>query len=160
MVTTKEPVLLFTDALVRLGHLVQQVFGEVSREHDLTPQQAQLLCLLMGGPVGMTELTRALHLEKSSLTGLVDRAEKRDLVLRARDARDRRACQIDLTCDGARIAVLVHDGVAERLDALAGELPAGHRELVASAIGGILAADTALSGRVWSRSPEATRSPA
>ncbi|MFG1703072.1 MarR family winged helix-turn-helix transcriptional regulator [Nonomuraea sp. M3C6] len=149
---TKEPVLQFTDALVRLAHLVQQVFGEVSREHDLTPQQAQLLCLLVGGSVGMSELTRSLHLEKSSLTGLVDRAEKRGLVVRTRDSRDRRACRIELTCDGARIAVRAHNGVTERLEALAGELPQEHRDVLASAIGGILAEHTSQTGRVWSPS--------
>ncbi|MGN9844575.1 MarR family winged helix-turn-helix transcriptional regulator [Nonomuraea sp. H19] len=139
MVTTREPVLRFTEALVRLAHLVQQVFAEVSREHELTPQQAQLLCVLIGGPVGMTELTRALHLEKSSLTGLVDRAEKRGLVARTRDARDRRACRITLTRDGERVARVAHDAVTERLEALAGEMPQEHRDLLASAIGGILA---------------------
>jgi DNA-binding MarR family transcriptional regulator len=149
VVTTKEPVLGFTEALVRLAHLVQVVFGDVSREHDLTPQQAQLLCLLVGGPVGMTELTRSLHLEKSSLTGLVDRAEKRGLVVRIRDARDRRACLIELTCDGARIAVQAHNGVAERLETLAGGLPPEHRELLAGVIDGILTEDTSLTGRIW-----------
>ncbi|MEV1172590.1 MarR family transcriptional regulator [Nonomuraea sp. NPDC049784] len=159
MVTTKEPVLRFTEALVRLAHLVQQVFGEVSREHDLTPQQAQLLCLLIDGPVGMTELTRTLHLEKSSLTGLVDRAEKRGLVVRTRDPRDRRACHIELTADGARIAVVTHEGVTQRLDALAGELPEGHRELLTSAIGGILTEHTSQTGRVWSVADRGPGSP-
>lgn len=143
MVTTKEPVLPFTDALVRLAQLVQQVFGEVSREHDLTPQQAQLLCLLVAGPVGMGDLSRALHLERSSLSGLVDRAEKRGLVARVRDSRDRRACHIELTADGTRIGVLAHQGVARRLESLAGELPHDQRDLLATAIGGILAAHTA-----------------
>ncbi|MEV0232882.1 MarR family transcriptional regulator [Nonomuraea sp. NPDC050786] len=149
MVTTKEPALRFTEALVRLAHLVQQVFGEVSREHDLTPQQAQLLCLLIDGPVGMTELTRALHLEKSSLTGLVDRAEKRGLVVRTRDSRDRRACRIELSQDGARIAVLAHEGVTRRLDALTEELPEQHRALLTSAIGDLLAEHTSRTGRDW-----------
>jgi DNA-binding MarR family transcriptional regulator len=63
----------FAAALVRLSHLVQHVFADVSRDHDITPQQTQLLCMLIGGPVGMTELSRLMHLEKSSLTGLVDR---------------------------------------------------------------------------------------
>lgn len=150
MVTTNEPVPGFTEALVRLAHLVQQVYGEVAREHDLTPQQAQLLCLLIGGPVGMTELTRALHLEKSSLTGLVDRAERRGLVARVRDSRDRRACLIELTGEGTRTAVLAHDGVTRQLETLAEDLPAEHRELVASAIGGILAEHTSRTGRAWS----------
>jgi DNA-binding MarR family transcriptional regulator len=150
VVTTKEPAPQFTEALVRLAHLVQQVYLEVAREHDLTPQQAQLLCLLIGGPVGMTELTRTLHLEKSSLTGLVDRAERRGLVARIRDVRDRRTCRIALTRDGERLAALAHDGVTERLETLAGELPREHRDLLAAAIAGILAEHTARTGRAWS----------
>ncbi|MEV3984250.1 MarR family transcriptional regulator [Nonomuraea sp. NPDC049758] len=151
MVATEAPGLSLTEALVRLAHLVEQVYGEVSREHDLTPQQAQLLCLLVGGPIGMTGLTRALHLEKSSLTGLVDRAEKRGLVARVRDARDRRACLIELTPAGAEIAVRAHDGVAARLETLAAGLPARHRDLLATAIGEILTEDTARTGRTWGR---------
>ncbi|MFI9594698.1 MarR family winged helix-turn-helix transcriptional regulator [Nonomuraea sp. NPDC052265] len=149
MVATEAPGLSLTEALVRLAHLVQQVYGEVSREHDLTPQQAQLLCLLVGGPIGMTGLTRALHLEKSSLTGLVDRAEKRGLVARVRDERDRRACLIELTCAGAEIAVRAHDGVAARLETLAAGLPTAHRDLLAGVIGTILAEDTDRTGRTW-----------
>jgi DNA-binding MarR family transcriptional regulator len=150
MVATKVPGLRLTEALVRLAHLVQQVYAEVSREQDLTAQQTQLLCLLMNGPVGMTELTRTLHLEKSSLTGLVDRAEKRGLVARIRDGRDRRACQIELTCGGAKIAVLAHDGVAARLETLAREVAPEHRQLLTSVIDTILTEDTTLTGRVWS----------
>ncbi|MGP4100566.1 MarR family winged helix-turn-helix transcriptional regulator [Nonomuraea sp. KM90] len=146
MVTTKEPVLPLTHALVRLAHLVQQVFGEVSREHDLTPQQAQLLCLLVDGPVGMGELSRALHLEKSSLTGLVDRAEKRGLVARTRDPGDRRVCLIELTPEGTRVGVLAHEEVARRLETLAGDLPDEHRDLLAAAIGGLLTAHATRDG--------------
>ncbi|MEO3791683.1 MarR family transcriptional regulator [Nonomuraea sp. B10E15] len=137
---TRQPVLGFTDALVRLAHLVQQVFVEVGKEHDLTPQQAQLLCLLVDGPVGMTDLARSLHLEKSSLTGLVDRAAGRGLVVRTRDARDRRACRIGLSGDGRRVAVLAHDEVARRLEALAADLPEQDKELLVSAIAGMLSA--------------------
>ncbi|MGI5289827.1 MarR family winged helix-turn-helix transcriptional regulator [Nonomuraea polychroma] len=146
MVTTKEPVLGFTEALVRLAHLVQQVFEEVAKEHDLTPQQAQLLCLLIDGPVGMTELTRALRLEKSSLTGLVDRAGKRGLVARTRDSHDRRACRIVLTPDGERLGALAHAGMADRLETLASGLPREQRDLLGSAIAGILAEHTAATG--------------
>ncbi|MGP3965508.1 MarR family winged helix-turn-helix transcriptional regulator [Nonomuraea sp. 3N208] len=149
---TKEPLLRFTEALVRLAHLVQEVFDEVAKEHDLTPQQAQLLCLLIDGPVGMTELTRALHLEKSSLTGLVDRAGKRGLVARVRDSNDRRACRIVLTREGERLGAMAHDAMTDRLEVLAGKLPQEHRGLLASAIGGILAEHTAQTGRAWNAS--------
>jgi DNA-binding MarR family transcriptional regulator len=128
-------------ALVRLSHLVQHVFADASRQHDLTPQQAQLLCRLAGGPVGMGELSRMLHLEKSSLTGLVDRVEQRGLVIRVRDAHDRRACQIALTSQGSELAVGCHQDVNSRLDKLAGDLPATDRDLLAGAIGHILTED-------------------
>lgn len=102
-------------SLVRLSHEVQHVFTDVSREYDLTPQQAQLLCVLAAGPLGMTELTRTLHLEKSSVTGLVDRVERRGLSVRMRDGHDRRACTVALTADGTRLAHRVHNAVVRRL---------------------------------------------
>ncbi|ASO20440.1 DNA-binding MarR family transcriptional regulator [Actinoalloteichus hoggarensis] len=122
----------FADAVVRLAHLVDHVFDEVSRRHDLTAAQTQLLCVLVGGPIGMTDLRRALKLEKSSLTGLVDRVERRSLVTRVRDPRDRRAYQIALTEEGTRLAVLTHRDVAAGLDALAAGLPAAELTLATS----------------------------
>jgi DNA-binding MarR family transcriptional regulator len=125
-------------ALVRLTHLVQHLFADVARCYELTPQQAQLLCLLVDGPVGMAELGRLLRLEKSSLTGLVDRAERRGLVARARDSRDRRACRIELTDHGADLAVRAHQGVTDRLDEATAELPTAERELLTSVIARIV----------------------
>ncbi len=139
----------FADALVRLSHLVQHVFAEVSRQYDLTPQQSQFLCMLAGGPVGMTELSRSLYLEKSSLTGLVDRAERRGLVARTRGSRDRRACQVVLTSEGARLATECHEEVTARLETLAGELLPIEREQLASVITQILAEHTAATERVF-----------
>ncbi|HVW40608.1 MAG TPA: MarR family transcriptional regulator [Amycolatopsis sp.] len=122
------------EALVRLAHTVQHVFGDVSREQDLTPQQAQLLCVLIREPVGMTELTRLLHLEKSSLTGLVDRVERRGLVTRVPDDRDRRACRIALTDEGVELAHRTHEAVTNRLDARTRRLPAAARSHVLAAL--------------------------
>jgi DNA-binding MarR family transcriptional regulator len=127
-------------ALVQLSHLVQRVFAEVSRERDLTPQQAQFLCRLIGGPVGMAELGRSMHLEKSSLTGLVDRAERRGLVARVPDARDRRAWRIELTDHGAGVAFDTHQGVTSRLETLAADLRPEEKAVLTSAITQILAA--------------------
>jgi DNA-binding MarR family transcriptional regulator len=122
-----EPEIRAADALVRLTHLVQHVFADVSRDQGLTSQQAQLLCRLHLGPVRMAELSRALHLEKSSLTGLVDRVEARGLVARVRDADDRRACHVELTAEGDRLAVACHREVSARLDARMGRLDPDRR---------------------------------
>lgn len=64
-------------ALVRLSFLVQSVYAEVCAKHDLSPSQAQLLCVIKDQPRGMTELTRLLRLERPGLSGLVDRIERR-----------------------------------------------------------------------------------
>jgi DNA-binding MarR family transcriptional regulator len=139
MTTTEATTALgFTAALVRMSHLVQHVFADVSHDHEITPQQAQLLCILIDGPIGMTDLSRLLHLEKSSLTGLVDRVERRGLVTRIRDGRDRRVCQVALTGEGTRLAVEAHQDVTRRLDALADDLPDAEKERVASAVVSVL----------------------
>lgn len=146
--TTTTGAMGLADALVQLSHLVQHVFADVSRHYDLTPQQAQLLCALSRGPVGMTELSRSLRLEKSSLTGLVDRVERRGLVARERVSRDRRACQVALTGRGVRLAAETHEGVTTRLEALAGELRPADRDRLTSAIAQLLARPDAAAGRV------------
>lgn len=141
----------FASALVRLSQLVQRVFGEVSREHELTPQQAQLLCVLAGGPVGMTELSRALNLEKSSLTGLADRVERRGLIAREPDPQDRRACRISLTPNGKQLGDRTHTEICARLTALSDTLAEADRTRLATLIGHILTEqlpDPAASGQL------------
>ena len=133
MTTTAEQLSL-AEALVRLSHRVQQVFAEVSRKHDLTPQQAQLLCRLVAGPAGMSELTRWLTLEKSSLTGLVDRAERRGLVLRIPDPADRRALLITLTESGAGRAQATHADVTAQLEQLLSAVAPEERERLVAVI--------------------------
>lgn len=121
----------FPDALVRLSHVVQYVFGDVTRQVELTPQQGQLLCVLTTGPIGLSELSRTLHQERSSLTGLIDRVERRGLVERRRHPRDRRAYSVVLTETGLRLAHEVHGEVVSRLDRLAGDVPEALRDTVA-----------------------------
>ncbi|WP_344447411.1 MarR family winged helix-turn-helix transcriptional regulator, partial [Kitasatospora nipponensis] len=83
--------------LVRSAFLVNSVYAESGRVLGLTPQQGQLLCVLMGQPYGMTELGTVLGLAKSRLTGLVDRTAQRGLVRREPDPEDRRAIRVALT---------------------------------------------------------------
>ncbi|WP_062645353.1 MarR family winged helix-turn-helix transcriptional regulator [Streptomyces maremycinicus] len=108
-------------ALVRSAFLVNAVYAESSRAHGLTPQQGQLLCVLMTQPYGMSELGETLGLGKSSLTGLVDRTVRRGLVRREPDPRDGRAVRVGLTEEGDRLAHGFYDETCRRL----GNLPAG-----------------------------------
>jgi DNA-binding MarR family transcriptional regulator len=141
MATTTDvtPGLGVAAALVRMSHLVQRVYADVARAHGLPPQQLQLLCMLVSGPVGMTELSQLMRLERSSMTGLVDRVEKRRLVTRVSDPADRRACVVGLSDEGRRLAVAAHDDVTARLESMAQSLDSDERARLASATTRIIA---------------------
>ncbi|HWD84000.1 MAG TPA: MarR family transcriptional regulator [Kribbella sp.] len=121
-------------ALVQAMHRLQDVHAETSRPLGLTPQQAHLLCVLIAGPEGMTDLSRILSIERSSLTSMVDRLERRSLVARIPSPGDRRACRIELTPDGLALAHQAHDAVVDRINALTAHLPATTRRAVTTAL--------------------------
>ncbi|MET9761528.1 MarR family transcriptional regulator [Streptomyces sp. NPDC006372] len=118
-------------ALVRAAFLVDGVYAETSRAHGLTPQQGQLLCVLMPQPYGMGELGETLGLAKSSLTGLVDRTAQRGLVRREADPRDGRAVRVGLTEEGAALAGRFHAETWRRMEALPSGLSGAERDRLA-----------------------------
>lgn len=117
-----------TSGLVRLAYLVQATYADVSRASDLTDAQAQILCTLADRPHGMAELASLLGLERSSLTGLVDRAAQRGLVARTSHPTDRRAVIVALTPKGTKAGETFHDLLTERLEALLADLPTAERD--------------------------------
>ncbi|MGX1562358.1 MarR family winged helix-turn-helix transcriptional regulator [Streptomyces sp. NPDC055506] len=118
-------------ALVRAAFLVDSVYAEASRAYGLTPQQGQLLCVLMPQPYGMGELGDTLGLAKSSLTGLVDRTVRRGLVRREADPRDGRAVRVGLTEEGASLAGRFYAETVRRMEALPSGLNGVERERLA-----------------------------
>lgn len=69
---------------------------------ELGPSQFNVLNLLHEVPEGLTqiELSRALVMHRSNVTGLVDRLEARGLVIRRASPGDRRAWRVALTRAG------------------------------------------------------------
>jgi DNA-binding MarR family transcriptional regulator len=90
------------DALAELSFLVQETLARRAAEHDLSLIQARLLGVLRDRQPSMQQLARVLSLDKSSVSGLVDRAEKRGLVQRMPSTDDRRAVHVSLTSSGRR----------------------------------------------------------
>lgn len=125
-------------ALVRSTFLVNAVYAESGREHGLTPQQGQLLCVLMAKPYGMRELGPTLGLAKSSLTGLVDRTERNGLVRREPDPGDTRAVRVALTPRGSRLAEEFYTETCRRIENLAAGLGAAERETLAGLLGRVV----------------------
>lgn len=127
--------------MVRSSFLVNAVYAESGREHGLTPQQGQLLCVLMAQPYGMSELGSVLGLAKSSLTGLVDRTERNGLLRREADPRDARAVRIVLTPRGAKLAHAFYAETCVRVEKLAVGLSSAERESLAGLLGRIVFAN-------------------
>jgi DNA-binding MarR family transcriptional regulator len=148
------------DTMVRLTHAVRRAFADASRAHDLTPVQAELLCVLTTGRTTMTELSHLLDIEKSSLSGLVDRAERRGLVRRAQLPGDRRRYYVELTHDGGRVALACHHEVTRRLEALARGLPATSRNHLVAGMAHLIAAHEAERLQREARTPSSPSHPA
>jgi DNA-binding MarR family transcriptional regulator len=91
------------DGLVQLSFAVQGALGRVADEHDLSLVQVRLLGILRDREPGMLEVAAYLKLDKSSVTGLVDRAERRGLVRRASTPEDGRAVRVALTDSGREL---------------------------------------------------------
>ncbi|MFG2041537.1 MarR family winged helix-turn-helix transcriptional regulator [Dactylosporangium sp. NPDC048998] len=125
-------------ALVRTAFLVNAVYAESGRGHGLTPQQGQLLCVLMAQPYGMGELSSMLGLAKSSLTGLVDRTERNGLVRREPDPRDSRAVRVALTTRGGRLAEEFYAETCRRIEHLPVSLTGEERTTLAGLLGRIV----------------------
>ncbi len=114
-------------ALVRLSFMVQSLYADVAAKHDLSPAQAQLLCVIKDQPRGLTELSRLLRLERPGLSGLVDRVERRGLVRRDTPDHDRRAVTLSPTPRGQAIVEGFYAEVSNRLQAAVAHLPAADR---------------------------------
>jgi MarR family transcriptional regulator, lower aerobic nicotinate degradation pathway regulator len=95
--------LSLVDALVQLSFAVQLILGRVGAEHDVSIIQARLLGILRDREPTMAALARHLVLDKSSTTGLVDRAERRGLVRRTADPDDGRSVRVAITEKGRQL---------------------------------------------------------
>ena len=125
--------------LIQITSLVQGIYARVSERHDLTPVQARLLCVLLGGPRGMAELAQCFGVEKAALTGLMDRAERRGLARRSPVPGDRRALRVTLTDAGHRAAAAFHAEVSAELGRLVATLAPHDREQFRSTMAEIIA---------------------
>jgi DNA-binding MarR family transcriptional regulator len=111
------------DSLVQLSFLIQEILGRAAARNDMSVAQLRLLGVLRDREPGMQELARYLSLDKSSVTGLVDRAERRGLVQRISHPHDGRAVRVASTAPGQQLATRVTAEVGGEVAAIVGALP-------------------------------------
>jgi DNA-binding MarR family transcriptional regulator len=134
------------DALAQLSFVVAGQLERRAAEHDLSPAAARLLGVLRDREPTMNELARLLELDKSSVTGLVDRAERRGLVTRVPSTTDRRAVLVRLTDAGRALISGAAELFAADVSVLLGQLPPRDRAAFTRIVSRLLAAHAASRG--------------
>ena len=115
------------DALAQASFATMAVLGRVGSAYDLSLTQVRVLGILRDRRLRMSALADHLGLERSTMTGLIARAEKRGLVRRTPHEHDRRAQEVSLTRAGARLVARLEPRFREALAVLTDELPPAER---------------------------------
>ena len=110
------------DALVRASFAVMAVLNRIGAEHDLSLTQVRVLAILWDRRVKLSELAEYLGLDKSTISGLVDRAEKRGLLQREPNPVDGRAVDVFLTTEGRELTERGAAQIARSLSPMTGKL--------------------------------------
>jgi MarR family transcriptional regulator, lower aerobic nicotinate degradation pathway regulator len=134
------------DGLAQLSFVIQGMLERRAAGHDLSLAQVRLLGVLRDRTPTMHELARLLGLDKSSTTGLVDRAERRGLVVRVPSATDRRSVRVSLTDDGRSLVSRAAVGFEADVSAMLGLLTPRDRETLSRVISRLLVAYAADQG--------------
>jgi DNA-binding MarR family transcriptional regulator len=108
--------LALRDALVRSAFEVMGRLSRVAAEEGMSLTQLRALGVLRDRRPRMAELASGLGLDRSSVTGLVDRATAKGLVERVAEESDGRGVRVVLTKEGQRVAALVAARVSEVLE--------------------------------------------
>jgi DNA-binding MarR family transcriptional regulator len=122
-------------SLRRIFHAVDRHSRRLARMHGLTEPQA--LCLNAIQRMDLTTpglLARVVSLSPPTVTGILDRLERRGLVRRERNERDKRQVVIRLTEAGRRLLFASPPPLQERFTRRLAALPVNRQRRIAKAL--------------------------
>ena len=104
-------------------------FKKRLQEFDITPSQYSLLsCLWAQDGQTPSQLAQAMHLDTSSITGILSRLEKKELIDRVYSQEDRRSVSIHLREEGKALWHQVDKVIEEANEKITRGLDADHYE--------------------------------
>ena len=119
------------DALVETSFVISGLVARVAGANDLSLTQLRVLAILRDHEPRMADLAQHLGLDRSTVSGLIDRAVARGLVARTPSPQDGRSSLVTLTADGRRTAEAIADEVAAAVAVLSDRLdPVEHATLL------------------------------
>lgn len=126
------------DILTSLRRIIRAVSlysRQLLLHYNLTaPQLACLRHLIRHGPRSAGELAAGISLSQATVSGILDRLEKKGLVERHRSEEDRRRVVVALTTAGRELATSVPLPLQERFARRLARLPESRRQHIDSAL--------------------------
>lgn len=126
------------DVLVPVAFVTMAVLNKIGAENELSLTLIRVLGILQDRRLRMVELANHLGLEKQTVSGLIARAEKRGLVVRAPNAEDGRAIDVFLTSEGADLMQRLRSQGHQALAPLTQQLSAADRQHLQELLGRML----------------------
>lgn len=118
------------DGLAQISFTIIALLSQKAAEHDLSLTQLRVLAILRDREPKMAELAAHLGLDRSSVSGLIDRAARRGLVERHSSSDDGRVVRVRLTTDGHRLARLLTGEIGAQISPMTSALsPASQNQL-------------------------------
>lgn len=116
--------------VVLTGEMLAKEGARLLRPFKLTDSQFNMLMLLKfqaeaDGAVSQTQLGRMLLVNRSNVTGLVDRLEKAGLLERTSGGEDRRVKRVRLTTAGRKLVERAEKAYYQRIEEITGTLSEG-----------------------------------
>lgn len=99
--------------LRKIDYIIRREGREILKDFNITvPQFTALQILINNGELTVGELSQKMALACSTITDLIDRMEKNELVIRKKDQKDKRVVRIEVLLTGHEI---VHKVLEERV---------------------------------------------
>jgi DNA-binding MarR family transcriptional regulator len=110
------------DAIARLSFTTMAVLTKLAADHDLSLTQLRVLGILRDRRLKMSELADYLGLDRSTISGLVERTEKRGLLQRTPHPVDGRSVEVALSRAGREAAARGTAALSEALSPMTSAL--------------------------------------
>jgi DNA-binding MarR family transcriptional regulator len=113
--------------LVRTAEMLSRPIAQLLKTEDLSPAQYNVLRILRGSPGGLTcgEIGTRMITRDPDITRLLDRLEKRGLIGRSRENKDRRVVLTRVTDEGLDLLARLDQPVRDTHRRLLGHLGSG-----------------------------------
>ena len=126
------------DSLVQVSFAVIAVLSRVAAEQDLSQTQLRVLGILRDRQPTMAELASYLGLERSTVSGLIDRAVQRGLVQKDADPTDGRSVRVSLTERARRLESRMIAEIGELMAPLTDRLNTSERKRLTDLLAKVL----------------------